>query len=402
VTRPIRLPGTAALRLPCLLVLLALTCMSARAEYILLPPPDALVAGGPVTLVLMITNDRSEAIEVDIPLKLDLRLTTDGEAFNTSLAADPPPVPATVQLAPQSFRKIRYSGKLPDTLEGVATLRARDVEANSLVIAVQRAPHRAAEGVIQDKPPAPGDGTHSSRFLSALSTYDPMYFAVGTRVTPSAKFQLSFKYRFFVEDGPLAQRASFLGDLYFGYTQTSLWDLRTNSAPFYDSSYKPRLFYLNPDLWEWPGKKVRLGLEGGVGHESNGKSGGDSRGLNIAYVKPILRLGDPQGWHWTIQPMLVDYLETSDNPDIADYRGYVNLQVIFGKADGLQISGQFQNGSRGFATQFDLSYPLPAVTLGNLDGYLLLQYFGGYGESIVDYNRRLPSQVRLGLMVVRW
>jgi outer membrane phospholipase A len=64
--------------------------------------------------------------------------------------------------------------------------------------------------------------------------------------------------------------------------------------------------------------------------------------------------------------------------------------TLFGKADGLQISGQFQNGSRGFATQVDISYPLPAVTLGNLNGYLLLQYFDGYGESIVDYNRRLP------------
>lgn len=402
MTRKIRLTGAAALRLPCLLVLLALTCLSAHAEYILLPPHDAMVAGGPVTLILMITNDGPETVEVDIPLKLDLRLTTDGEAFNTSLAADPPPVPATVQLAPQSFRKIRYSGKLPDQLEGVATLRVRDVEANSLVVAVQRAPQQAAEGVIDDKPPPPSGGKHSSRFLSALSTYDPMYFAVGTRGTASAKFQLSLKYRFFVEDGPLAQRASFLGDLYFGYTQTSLWDLGTNSAPFHDSSYIPRVFYLNDDLWDWPGKKVRLGVEGGLSHESNGKSGSDSRGFSTAYVKPILRLGDPQGWYWTIQPTLVHYLEVYDNPDIADYRGHVNMQIIFGKTDGLQISAQFRNGSQGFATEVDLSYPLPALTWRNLNGYLLLQYFDGYGETLVDYNRRLPSQLRLGLMIVRW
>jgi outer membrane phospholipase A len=229
-----------------------------------------------------------------------------------------------------------------------------------------------------------------------------MYFVIGTRDTASAKFQLSFKYRFFAEDGPLARRANFLGDLYFGYTQTSLWDLGADSGPFHDSSYQPRLFYLDSDLWNWPGQKVRLGLEAGLAHESNGKSGADSHGFGVAYVKPILRLGDPQGWYWTIQPTVRGYLEKVDNPDIDDYRGYVNMQVIFGKADGLQISGQFQHGSRGFSTQFDISYPLPAVTLGNLNGYLLLQYFDGYGESIVDYNRRLPSQLRLGLMVVRW
>jgi outer membrane phospholipase A len=41
------------------------------------------------------------------------------------------------------------------------------------------------------------------------------------------------------------------------------------------------------------------------------------------------------------------------------------------------------------------------VALGNLNGYILLQYFDGWGESLVAYNQRLPAQYRLGLMVVR-
>jgi phospholipase A1/A2 len=380
---------------------LALAGAAARAEYILLPPPDVAVAGGPISLVLMITNDTGQPVEVEIPLQLAVRLSTGSEAFNATLDADPPPASPKIELAPQTFRKVRYSGTLPGKLEGTATVRTRDLQSNSVVIAVQQGPQPAAGSVIPAQPPSVAAATPSSRFLSALSTYDPVYFVVGTRGRTNAKFQFSFKYRFFTEDGPLVQHVRFLKDLYLGYTQTTLWDLESDSAPFYDTSYKPRLFYLNEDAWEWPERKMTLGIEGGIGHESNGKSGLDSRSINIAYVKPVLTLGDPQGWHWVIAPMLVDYLDKEDNPDIADYRGYVDLKVSFGKEDQLQLTGLFRKGEQGFSSQLDLSYPLRTVALGNLNGYLLLQYFNGYGESILDYNRRFPAQLRLGLMVVR-
>ena len=77
------------------------------------------------------------------------------------------------------------------------------------------------------------------------------------------------------------------------------------------------------------------------------------------------------------------------------------MNVTLGKEDTWQLTGLFRKGSQGFSAELDLSYPLRAVALGNLNGYVLLQYFDGYGESILDYNRRLPSQLRLGLMFVR-
>lgn len=400
------LPSAAAL-------VLALACVHAHADYILSASPDAAIAGNVLTIVLTVTNDADEAMSAVIPAHLELRLTTEGEAYNVTFPADPPLASVgpdgtqTVQLAPQTFRKVRYGGKLPDALTGVTTLRPRAVAADPLVLVVHPGARQAPQSIIAETPAAPAasagqsGSTPTSRFLSALSVYDPVYFAVGTRERTNAKFQLSFKYRFFTEDGPLAQRVNFLQDLYLGYTQTSLWDLESNSAPFYDSSYKPRLFYYNRDVWDGAEKKISLGLEGGLGHESNGKSGTDSRSINFAYVKPIFTLGDPQGWHWTVAPMLIDYLSTSDNPDIADYRGYVDLQVGFGKDDGAMLTAQLRKGSQGFSSEWDLTFPLRAVALGNLNGYLMLQYFNGYGESILDYNQRYPSQVRLGLMFVR-
>jgi phospholipase A1 len=400
VNRSFRSAGAAALRVARLLTLLALTCSAARAEYILLPPPEAAVAGGPISLVLMIANDTDQPVEVDIPLRLDLRLTTDTGAFNTSLTADPPPAPGRIELAPGTFRKIRYSGELPDKVQGAVTLRVRDLETNTLMLAVSREPQQEPGTVIAAQPAIAAERP-SSPFLSALSTYDPVYFALGTRGETNAKFQLSFKFQFFAQDAPLVRYANFLQDIYFGYTQTTIWNIGSASAPFYDTSYQPRVFYLNEDAWDWPGRKVMLGVESGLGHESNGKSGADSRSINIAYIKPIFTFGDRHDWHLRIEPMLIDYLQDNENPDIADYRGYVDLKVILGKEDSWQIQGLFRKGSQGFSTQIDLSYPLRAVALGNLNGYFLVQYFDGYGESILDYNRRLPSQLRLGLMVVR-
>jgi phospholipase A1/A2 len=387
-----------------LLAMFALAASTARADYILLPTDEGSASGGAISLVLMVTNETDQPIDVSIPSKLDLRLTTDAEAFNASLQADSPPADATIRLAPQTFRKVRYTGTLPEGIEGTVTVRTRDIPANSLVLALSGAARSEPGSVIAPKPRVTAAATApapTARFLSALSTYDPVYIAAGANDGKNAKFQLSFKFQFFAEDAPLVRHVNFLQDLYFGYTQTSLWDLQSSSAPFYDTSYKPRLFYFNDDAWNWPGRKIKLGVEGGLGHESNGKSGADSRSINIAYIKPIFTFGDVRDWHLSVAPMLIQYLEKSENPDIQDYRGYVDLNVTLGKEDSWQLTGLFRKGSQGFSTELDLSYPLRAVALGNLNGYLLLQFFDGYGESILDYNRRVPSQLRLGLMVVR-
>jgi len=387
------------MRLFWLPLVLALGTGAARGEYILLAPAETPVAGQPITLYLMITNETQQTIDVAIPLQLDLRLTAEGRAFNASFAADPPPSPATAQLAPQTFRKIRYSGALPAELEGTVTVRARGLESNSLVLAVQGAP--APPPAVAQQQPAKAPGPSYPPFFSALSPYDPMYFALGLSSDAATKFQLSLKLQFFTEDAPLAQHAQFLHDLYFGYTQTSLWNLGEQSSPFYDTDYQPRLFYFSPDIWDASGRNVRLGVESGLGHDSNGKSGTDSRSVSVAYVKPILTLGEPSSWHWTIAPKLIAYLNKSDNPDIDDYRGYVELQVTYGKVDSWQIQVWGRKGPAGFGTEVDITYPVPGLTLGNLNGYFLVQYVDGYGESLLDYNQRTKSQLRLGLAVIR-
>ncbi len=221
-----------------------------------------------------------------------------------------------------------------------------------------------------------------------------MYFLFGWRHETrwDAKFQLSFKYRF-MEHG------------YVGYTQTSLWNISEESAPFHDTSYRPSLFYFYHDDRTTLDHGYLFRLMAGFEHESNGRAGDMSRSINIFFARPQFLFGNASGnFLVRIEPKLLTYLDKTDNPDIAYYRGYGDLLVVFDAIrnfwhlDGLQVSVDLRKGTRSTygSAQIDLSYPVGAVT------YLTVQYFGGWGEAILDYNKKLPSHIRLGLMIVRW
>jgi outer membrane phospholipase A len=193
-------------------------------------------------------------------------------------------------------------------------------------------------------------------------------------------------------------------DVYLGYSQVSLWDWDKPSAPFYDSSYKPEILYasqwIHRDRWaSW----FRLEFQTGFQHESNGRDGAESRSLNIAYVKPTLAFGQTNGLQLLLAPRAWFYVgDLVDNPDLADYRGYADLRVVMGWNQGLQLSAlgrlgkDFDKGS----LQLDLTYPLWKVPLLRSSLFLQLQYFTGYGESLLAYNER-SSTFRAGFALFR-
>ena len=114
----------------------------------------------------------------------------------------------------------------------------------------------------------------------ALSVNEPMYFVIGSRTT--ARFQFSFKYRLFDPDSLPVEWFSPLSGLHFGYTQTSLWSLGEDSAPFHDTSYRPSLFWQSASLGK--GGLTPDLLRGGYEHESNGKDGTSSRSIDTLFV----------------------------------------------------------------------------------------------------------------------
>lgn len=235
-----------------------------------------------------------------------------------------------------------------------------------------------------------------------LFPYEPMYFVAGTE-SPNAKFQFSLKYQLLNAEGPLAQKAPFLKGFFAAYTQTSLWDWNQVSAPFLDSSYKPEAFY----SWERViggglTNGVRLDLQPGFQHESNGKGGEDSRSQNIVYIRPTLTLGRDNHFQLILQPRAWVYIgDLSDNEDIARYRGYADLRAVIGWQQNIQLSaiGRLgDHGDRG-SLQLDLTFPLMRIWR-NFNAYLMAQYFVGYGESLLLYKER-SSGFRIGFALYR-
>lgn len=395
------------LRVELLLALALLASGGVRADIILSTPHAQVVAGTAFQLELTITNGDSQPLLVDVPAELHVRFETPTALSIIELA---PERSGPIEVGPGGFTRMKLQGTLPAQVEGVATLVPTGLASNSValqilppapdanVIATHEAVRTAANANSQDsyttalvdKPPP-----------LAVSVYEPVYFIVGGDGGLNAKFQISLRYQLFDGRGALASRLPWIDDLYLSYSQTSLWDLGDLSKPFKDSSYRPRLFYSNYDLARFFDGQLRVGVETGFGHESNGKEGEDSRSFNMLYARPTLTLGDPAGLRFFAAPLIHNYISDDENPDLKDYRGYVDWVLGVGAKGGLDFWTTLRKGERSDygSIELNVSYPLSKLSGGDLTGWLTLQYFNGYGESLLDYNRKLDSQWRLGIAV---
>ncbi len=372
--------------------------IGARADIVLSTAAPRVVEGGRFDLELTFRNEGAEATSFELASPLRLRFETND---SVGIVEAMPDRSGAITVAPSQFAIVRVSGALPAEANGVATLTLTGIETNQVALIIEprttddvvqaaAEPRSSAESLLVDKPPP-----------LAVSVYEPVYIIVGGDGGLNAKFQISFRYRLFDDQGTWARQLPWIDDLYLGFSQTSLWDLNEASKPFRDSSYRPRLFFADYDLTRFLDGRLQLGIEAGVGHESNGKDGDASRSMNMLYLRPTLTFGDPDGLRVYAAPLIHNYIGIDDNPDIADYRGYVDWVIGAGSAGGLNFWATLRNGKRSSygSVELNLSYPLSKLSGGDLTGWLMLQYFGGYGESLLDYNRKIDSQLRLGIAV---
>jgi len=237
------------------------------------------------------------------------------------------------------------------------------------------------------------------RFRSSISEYEPVYFSVGTRSLTTARFQLSAKYRLF-NPAPGAP-ASFAENLYLAYTQRSLWDLDGDSKPFIDTTFNPSAFWLNDNLWTSANQNWRVGGQVGVEHFSNGKDGEDSRSVNDTFLQPSLSYRFDGGSTLAFSPRLRQYFKVAkENSDYSDYAGHVDWNLRYTHSNGAVAALLYRQGEKQRrTTQLDLAWPLKQTWL-DMNGYVHVQYFHGYGETLLGYNERNRSQFRLGLSLV--
>ena len=130
---------------------------------------------------------------------------------------------------------------------------------------------------------------------------------------------------------------------------------------------------------------------------SNGQSGIRSRSWNRIFASIVFSDDDDiyylKTWYRIPEDEKEDPTDPTgdDNPDIQDFYG--RMEFGYGRKIGaFKMMALLRNNldfsdNRG-SIQLDLTYPIS-------DRYdLLIQYFNGYGDSLIDYNR---SQERIGI-----
>lgn len=360
--------------------------MRALVLFVLLGFAQAASALGPQWL-LVSPDGRAQAGK-----RFELMLVTPGEPFpdqvdvQVRLGVAELVVTMKAEGAAEGSRRL-YAGIMPAGATGAVTLRLSGVQSNAVVLDVvprdemQRI--TAQPSAIEEAP---------------LSAEDPVYFVIGYRRGWTARFQLSFKYRLFDQESGFGAEQPWLSGLYFGYTQNSLWDLSAASKPFKDTSYRPSLF------WKWERTDERAWLDGarlGVEHESNGQAGIESRSINIVFVRPEWRWRRDDGGLFEFTPKLYGYLDKSENPDIAEYRGHVDWRLRYDSGGQWITTAVARVGTSGKGSLLvDLSRRTRDMRVGPLSGYLHIQYFNGYGEDILSYNVRSKAELRIGLAIV--
>ena len=208
-----------------------------------------------------------------------------------------------------------------------------------------------------------------------------------------AKFQLSFKTKLL--ENVLGDN----GDLWFGYTQQSNWQLynKGDSSPFRETVFEPEFMGVLRTNIDVLGMKWRF-LNIGVNHQSNGRSDPYSRSWNRIYAQFGL---EGEDFALLIKPWyrIPEKYSSDDNRDILDYIGRGEVLGIW-KRDGhvlsltLRHSLRFGDNSRGSAA-IDWAFPLQGFLKGHL------QLFSGYGENLIDYNHR-QTVFGLGISLAQW
>lgn len=185
--------------------------------------------------------------------------------------------------------------------------------------------------------------------------------------------------------------------IWAAYTMRSFWQFYNSdvSSPFRETNHEPEVWVQYEPEWEFHGIKASA-LAMGLVHQSNGQAANLSRSWNRIYgslifekdnlvfaLKPWYRIPEDEG--------------DDDNPDITDYLGHGEWHVAYKYDDhvfSLMGRNNIESGFSHGAVQAGWSFPLGAYPY--LKGYI--QYFSGYGESLIDYDHYV-NRIGIGLLL---
>jgi phospholipase A1 len=230
--------------------------------------------------------------------------------------------------------------------------------------------------------------------MPSFSVFQDNYFISGAptnkdinKNTADIKYQISFKQLVTRATLPLNSY------LFLTYSQKAFWDVYSLSSPFEEINFNPG-FGLGKPVFNKEGKIFGL-AELKFEHESNGRDSLESRSWNrITGV-----FNTPLGKRTILSVKAwVPIAYKENHPDILDYVGLGEIKVEQTIINNRLIADlTIRKGLKDWkgAASTRVLYKL-FNNSGNQ--YLMLEWFAGYAESLMDYNK-YKSMVRLGYVI---
>jgi len=196
--------------------------------------------------------------------------------------------------------------------------------------------------------------------------------------------------------------------LWFGYTQQSYWQLFNGniSRPFRTTDHEPEIIYIHPTDAPLPfGWRLRYsGLS--LNHQSNGQSLPLSRSWNRVILMAGMEKDDRFRLSGRLWQRMPEEAANDDNPDISDFVGRAELSGAWQVNPDHTLAVTVRHSLRATANgsiRFEWLKTLGRdVKTGGGSGLRFhTQLFSGYGDSLVDYNRR-RTVLSVGLSLVDW
>ncbi|MCW7753571.1 phospholipase A [Desulfobotulus sp. H1] len=196
-------------------------------------------------------------------------------------------------------------------------------------------------------------------------------------------------------------------NLAFAYTNRSWWQAynKDDSSPFRETNHEPELL-LSYAMEKQKGRIHLSHLVLGLNHQSNGQNGLMSRSWNRVYLSSIWEIGDRTAviirpWYRIPESKKSHPTDPGgdDNPGIHNYMGYGDIRLVYKVKEEQNLALLLRNNLRGKdnrgAIQVDWTFPVHQHLK------LYVQYFNGYGESLLDYNVSV-NRIGLGFLLTDW
>lgn len=223
--------------------------------------------------------------------------------------------------------------------------------------------------------------------------YKDNYFIFGPSVnhTPNdkntnIKFQISIAQRLTRATLPWGTY------LYLFYTQKCFWNVLQNSMPMTDLNFNPGIGLTKPFFAKnrYIGKMTLI-----VEHESNGRDSIESRSWNrVALAANVMVLKNlmVHGKIW------IPIVDGENNKDIVNYCGFWQIGAQFISNNKRFVAGITTVKRKGWNLNSNVTLDIAYRIFRKENQYLYLQFYNGYGEGLLDYNK-FHSQVRIGLLI---